>query len=86
MPAQAAAPVPHRLAAACQEWDTDNYTFGVRCATSQAYYAKVTCTNGSSRKTARGVITSSNIWSYAYCSAFGPGYYKVGGSGGVVYA
>ncbi|MFJ3900272.1 hypothetical protein [Streptomyces sp. NPDC090025] len=70
----------------CTPWDTDNYTYGVKCATTRAYYAKVTCRNGSQQKTGRGVITSGGNTSYAYCSAYGPGWVKVGGTGGVVWA
>ncbi|MFC8508835.1 hypothetical protein ACFU3J_08680 [Streptomyces sp. NPDC057411] len=86
MPAQAASlPATQSLPPECDPWDTDNYTYGASCNTSRAYYAKVKCANGSSTKYARGATTSRGNWSYAYCSAFGPGWVKVGGTGGIVW-
>lgn len=67
------------------EW-SDRNTYGVACNVAFAYYAKVTCSNGSSTKTARGVVTNDNRWSYAYCSAFGSSYRAVPGTGGPVRA
>jgi hypothetical protein len=67
------------------EWPSRN-TYGVACDVAFAYYAKVTCSNGSSTKTARGVVTNNNHWSYAYCSAFGSSYRAVPGTGGPVRA
>ncbi|MFH0179145.1 hypothetical protein ACIA6D_42590 [Streptomyces cacaoi] len=91
VPAQAAPSAP-QSAASIPSWCiggaqwSDRNTYGVACDVTFAYYAKVTCSNGSSTKTARGVVTNDNRWSYAYCSAFGSSYRAVPGTGGAVRA
>ncbi|QLH24225.1 hypothetical protein [Streptomyces sp. Rer75] len=67
-------------------WNTDGRTVGVRCDVTFAYYAKVTCTNGTTKKVARGVTTNDNRWSYAYCTSFGSSYRVVAGTAGPVRA
>lgn len=67
------------------EW-ADRNSYGVACDVAFAYYAKVKCSNGNSTKTARGVVTNNNHWSYAYCSAFGSSWRAVPGTGGPVRA
>ncbi|GCD92818.1 hypothetical protein [Embleya hyalina] len=51
----------------CNTWKDKN-TFGVHCNTNRAYYAWAKCKNG---QTTRGVVTNSDRWSYAYCTAIG---------------
>ncbi|MFB6813438.1 hypothetical protein ACFCV8_02690 [Streptomyces sp. NPDC056347] len=92
VPAQAVAAAPQgalALPSWCTNgapWDTDGRTYGVRCDVTFAYYAKVTCTNGSTTKIARGVQTNDNRWSYAYCTSFGSDWRRVAGTGGPVKA
>lgn len=69
-----------------EPWDVDGRTYGVRCDVGFAYYAKVTCTNGSSTKIARGVQTNDNRWTYAYCTSLGSSWRVVPGTGGPVRA
>ncbi|GAA0512864.1 hypothetical protein Ade02nite_88290 [Paractinoplanes deccanensis] len=61
------------------EW-SDTRTYGASCDVDFAYYARVTCTNGTTTKTARGVTTNDGRYSYAYCTAFGSSY-RVKGAG-----
>ncbi|MFC9227791.1 hypothetical protein ACFTZI_02270 [Streptomyces decoyicus] len=82
---QSAAAVPSWCARG-EVWNTDGRTVGVRCDVTFAYYAKVTCTNGTTTKVARGVTTNDNRWSYAYCTSFGTSYRVVAGTAGPVRA
>ncbi|MEU0203592.1 MULTISPECIES: hypothetical protein [unclassified Streptomyces] len=66
------------------EWDEDNYTYGVMCGTSATYYARVKCTNGSSTQYSRGTYATNGGWSYAYCSSLGSGWRKVAYTGTAV--
>ncbi|MEU4566216.1 hypothetical protein [Micromonospora sp. NPDC023956] len=66
------------------EW-SDGRSYGARCDVSFAYYARVSCTDGSTTKTARGVTTNDNRWSYAYCTSFGSGF-RISGVGSPVRA
>ncbi|GGV28190.1 hypothetical protein GCM10010277_10180 [Streptomyces longisporoflavus] len=91
MPAQAAPSAP-QSAAGIPSWCvggaqwSDRSTYGASCDVAFAYYAKVKCSNGSTTKTARGVVTNDGRTSYAYCTAFGTSYRVVPGSGGPVKA
>ncbi|MEV4441132.1 hypothetical protein AB0K09_19345 [Streptomyces sp. NPDC049577] len=76
--------VPSWCVGAHERGDINKYA--VSCNVQFAYYAKVTCSNGSKTKTARGVVTNDNRESWAYCTAFGRDYRVVPGTGGPVKA
>ncbi|MEV6796842.1 hypothetical protein AB0M91_00650 [Micromonospora rifamycinica] len=82
-----AAPAQASIPSWCSGGDdwADGRTYGAACDVTFAYYARVTCSNGTTTKTARGTTTNDNRWSYAYCTAFGSGY-RIVGSGSPVKA